>query len=182
MTQTVLHIDASARDEGSVTRELSRKVVASFADATILRRDLAATPLPQVNKVWVEATFTAPDERSADQNAALELSDALVDELQSADKIVIGTPIYNFSIPAALKLWIDQVARVGRTFEYTAEGPRGLLSDKEAVVVVAAGGTPIGSDADYATPYLKHVLAFLGIHNVTVVKKDELEAYIARAA
>jgi len=182
MTQTILHIDASARNEGSVTRDLSRKVADAFPQAKILRRDLADAVIPQIDEAWVGATFTPPDQRSDDQKAALALSDILVDELERADKIIIGTPIYNFSVPAALKLWIDQVARAGRTFEYTEKGPRGLLSDKEVIIAVAAGGTAIGSDVDYATPYLRHFMGFLGLTNVTVVTQDSLAAFTDQAA
>lgn len=182
MTQTILHLDASARHEGSVTRDLSQKLTKAFANATVTRRDLAANPVPQIDEQWVGATFTPPDQRSAEQKSALALSDILVDELEQADKIIIGTPIYNFSIPSALKAWVDQVARAGRTFEYTAQGPRGLLSGKEVIIAVSAGGTAIGSDIDFATPYLTHVFNFLGLTNVTFVTKDEVEAFTANAA
>ncbi len=182
MTQTILHIDASARNAGSVTRDLSQRVVDAFPGATILRRDLAEVHLPQLDETWVGATFTPPDQRSADQQAALHLSDALVDELERADTLVIGTPIYNFSVPAALKLWIDQIARAGRTFEYTDQGPRGLLADKQVILAIASGGTAIGSEVDFATPYLTHVLGFLGLTDVTVVTQDSLAAFTARAA
>ncbi|MEM9845232.1 MAG: NAD(P)H-dependent oxidoreductase [Pseudomonadota bacterium] len=182
MPHAILHIDASAREADSITRVLSQKVVEAFPQATILRRDLADAPLPQIDETWVGATFTPPEQRTEDHRAALRLSDTLVDELESADTIVIGTPIYNFSVPAALKLWIDQVARVGRTFEYTAEGPNGLLKGKKVVIAIAAGGTVIGSQIDFATPYLKHFMGFLGLTDVTVVTQDDVAGFIARAA
>lgn len=182
MPHTILHIDASARDTGSITRDLSKQLVGTFPTANILRRDLGDAPLPQIDETWVGATFTPPDQRSEDQKTALQLSDTLVDELENADTIVIGTPIYNFFVPASLKLWIDQVARVGRTFEYTAEGPKGLLKGKKVIVAIASGGTSIGSDADHATPYLKHVLRFLGITDVKIVTQDSLAEFTADAA
>lgn len=182
MTQTVLHIDASARSKGSATRDMSRKIVDALTAERVIRRDLAAAPLPQVDETWVAATFTPKDQRSGLQNDALGLSDTLVDELERADTIVIGTPIYNFTAPAALKAWIDQVARVGRTFEYTAEGARGLLSDKSVIVAIASGGTTLGSDIDFATPYLRHIMGFLGLTDVSIVTQDDIETFVQRAA
>lgn len=173
----ILHIDASARTIGSATRALSANVVSRISDgpATVTRRDLG-TPLPFIDETWVGATFTPPADRTTAQHEKLALSDSLVDELERADTIVIGTPIYNFGVPAALKAWVDQVARVGRTFNYTAEGPKGLLTGKRAVIAVASGGTEIGSDLDFATGYLRHVLGFLGIDDVTVVTGDTVDA------
>ena len=91
-----------------------------------------------------------------------------MDELVAADVVVIGTPIYNFSIPASLKAWVDMVARARKTFRYTENGPVGLLSDKKAYIVVASGGVKVGSPADFATPYLRHALSFVGITDVDV--------------
>jgi FMN-dependent NADH-azoreductase len=93
----------------------------------------------------------------------------LIAELEAADTIVIGVPLYNFGIPAALKAWIDLIARARRTFRYTEAGPEGLLKDKKAYLVVASGGVPVGSDYDFATGYLRHVLGFVGITDVTVI-------------
>lgn len=106
------------------------------------------------------------------QRAALSVSDTLIKELQSADTIVIGVPIYNFSIPASLKAWIDQVARAGVTFKYTETGPEGLLTGKRAVLVVSSGGVAVGSDYDFATGYMRHVLGFIGITDVDIVAAD----------
>ena len=125
---------------------------------------------------WIGANFTLADDRTADQRAILSTSNSLVEELQRNDVIVLSVPIYNFSIPAALKLWVDQVARAGLTFRYTENGPIGLLEGKKAVILVASGGTQVGSEIDFATPYPKHVLGFLGIHDVEVVAADQLMA------
>ena len=183
MSRTVLHIDASARTQNSITRELSAKVVDRLSPETVVRRDLAQ-PLPLISETWVNANFTPADDRDAEQRDVLSLSDTLVQELQDADTIVIGVPIYNFSVPAVLKAWIDQVARAGVTFQYTENGPKGLLEGKRAIIVVASGGTPVGSEIDFATGYLQHVLGFIGIHDIELVKADrtavDLEA--ARAA
>lgn len=184
MTSTVLHIDSSARAENSVTRTLSAEITAKLGADRVIRRDLA-TPLPLLDEAWVGANFTPADQRSADQKALLAQSDALIAELQEAETIVIGAPIYNFSVPSTLKAWIDLVARVGVTFRYTAAGPIGLLEGKRAIIAVASGGTQAGSDIDFATTYLRHVLGFIGITNVEMVAADQLsmdaEGSMARA-
>ncbi|WP_271951444.1 FMN-dependent NADH-azoreductase [Ruegeria faecimaris] len=173
MTKTILHIDASARREGSTTRDLSARIVNHLGADRIIRRDLA-TPLPLLTEAWVSANFTPADQRSAMQQDQLSLSDELVTELQQADTLVIGLPIYNFSVPAAFKAWIDLIARVGVTFSYSESGPKGLLDGKRAVLAVASGGTAVGSDVDFATTYAKHVLGFIGIHDVEIVAADQL--------
>ncbi len=173
MTKTILHIDASARREGSATRELSDRIVKHLNAGRIIRRDLA-TPLPLLTEDWIAANFTPADQRDEAQRDQLSLSDDLVTELQQADTIVIGLPIYNFSVPAAFKAWIDLVARVGLTFSYTENGPKGLLEGKRAVLAIASGGTAVGSDIDFATDYAKHVLGFIGINNVDVVAADRM--------
>jgi len=117
----------------------------------------------------VGANFTDPDARTGGQRAQLAASDALIAELEAADQMVIGVPVYNFAIPAALKAWVDLVARARRTFRYSEAGPEGLLKGKTAWLVVASGGTPLDSEIDFATPYLKHVLAFIGITDVRVI-------------
>ncbi|MEP0153872.1 NAD(P)H-dependent oxidoreductase [Pseudophaeobacter sp.] len=173
MTSTVLHIDSSARTENSVTRSLSAEITGRLAPETVIRRDLA-TPLPLLDEAWVGANFTPADQRSDEQKALLAQSDALIAELKQADTIVIGTPIYNFSVPSTLKAWIDLVARVGVTFNYTETGPVGLLEGKRAIIAVASGGTQAGSDIDFATTYLRHVLGFIGITDVELVAADQL--------
>ncbi len=184
MTSTVLHIDSSARSENSVTRSLSAEITARLSPEHVIRRDLAA-PLPLLDEAWVDANFTPADQRSDAQKALLAQSDALIAELKQADTIVIGTPIYNFSVPSTLKAWIDLVARVGVTFRYTETGPIGLLEGKRAIIAVASGGTQAGSDIDFATTYLRHVLGFIGITDVALVAADQLsmdaEGSMARA-
>jgi len=151
----------------------------------VVTRDLADTPLPQITEDWVNANFTPADDRTNAQKAVLAQSDALVAELEAADTVVIGLPIYNFGVPAALKAWIDLVARAGRTFKYTENGPVGLLEGKRAIVAVASGGTQAGSEIDFATPYVRHVLGFIGITEVEFVSADQLmidaDASLARA-
>lgn len=169
---TVLHIDSSARTDGSVTRQLSAAAVRQIG-GPIIRRDLSAA-LPHLTEAWVSANFTPTDARDATQTDTLALSDALASELKEADVIVIGAPLYNFGIPAALRAWIDLVARAGLTFRYTETGPVGLLEGKRAVIVTATGGTAAGSEADFATGYLRHFLGFLGISDVEIIAADQM--------
>ncbi|MCB4457552.1 FMN-dependent NADH-azoreductase [Leisingera sp. McT4-56] len=173
MTTTVLHIDSSARTEGSISRDLSAQITARLGADNVIRRDLAV-PLPLLDGAWIGANFTPADQRSEADKQLLALSDSLVEELKQADTIVIGTPIYNFSVPSTLKAWIDLVARVGVTFRYEETGPIGLLEGKRAIIAVASGGTQAGSDIDFATTYLRHVLGFIGITEVEIVAADAL--------
>ena len=184
MTHTVLHIDASARTQGSTSRDLTAKIVARLNADTVIRRDLTSA-LPHLTEDWINANFTPADDRDAVQRDLLSLSDQLVDEAIAADTLVIGVPIYNFAVPASLKAWIDLMARVGRTFTYTETGPEGLLKGKRAIIAVASGGTQVGSDIDFATGYLRHMLGFIGITDVQFVAADALmmdaDAAMARA-
>lgn len=173
MPLNILRLDASARKTGSVSRALTDRIIARHQGATLTIRDLSDS-LPHVDETWIGANFTPADDRTDAQRETLALSDSLVDELAAADVLVIGLPIYNFGVPAGLKAWIDMVARVGRTFEYTAQGPRGLLVGKRAIVAVASGGTEMGSPIDFASGYIRHILGFLGIQDVTFVAADRL--------
>ena len=175
MTRTVLRIDSSARHEGSVSRQLADRVIERLGPDRVIVRDLAETPLPQVTGTWITAArSTPPDERSEAQLEETAQSDALIEEMRAADVLVIGLPMYNFMVPASLKAWIDLVARAGLTFRYTAEGPEGLMEGKRAILAVASGGTEVGSPGDFATPYMRHVLGFLGIEDVQIVASDRV--------
>lgn len=173
----ILRIDASARTEGSVSRQLADRLLANTS-SSITQRDLAAG-IPHLDATWAGATFTPPEARNAEQNEALTLSDTMLSEVQNADVIVISAPIYNFTIPSTLKAWLDHLARVGVSFHYTENGPEGLLADKRVVVVMASGGTPLGAPYEFASPYLKHMFGFMGITDVEVIIStgaDGLEA------
>lgn len=173
----VLHIDASMRRGGSVSRTLSDQAVGRYKaeGATVTTRDLA-DGIGLIDEAWIGANFTDPAERSDAQRGVLSNSEALVAEVKAADVIVIGVPIYNFGVPAALKAWIDQICRARETFRYTETGPVGLLQGKRAILVVASGGTEAESAIDFATPYMRHVLGFIGITDVEVIAADKLMA------
>lgn len=181
MTQ-ILHIDASARYQDSQSRMLSKKLTEHLiqtepSGARRSYRDISQG-LPFIDEDMIAAYYTPKDQLSEAQRAKIELSDRLVDELEQADVLVIGTPMYNFSVPAAFKAWIDLVARVGRTFRYSENGPIGLLENKRAFVVVTTGGTALGSSIDHLSNYVRHVLGFLGIEDVTVIAADELNKHL----
>ncbi|MGR3617312.1 MAG: FMN-dependent NADH-azoreductase [Paracoccaceae bacterium] len=172
MTQTLLHIDSSARFSDSASRILTSRIVEHQSPAITISRDLTETPIPQLTEAWLNANFTPADARTDAQKAQLETSDALVKELQAADTIVIGLPMYNFSMPASLKAWIDMIARVGVTFQYTENGPVGLLEGKRAIIAYASGGVPQGSPVDFASDYIRHFLGFIGITEVEFVSAE----------
>ena len=172
MTTRILEISASPRQGDSISRLLTRDLLKALedrhGDVEITRRDVSAG-LPFVDAEWVVATNTPAEDRTAAQREALAFSDTLVDELKAADVVVIGAPIHNFSVPAALKAWIDMVARVRLTFRYTENGPVGMLENKKAYVLSPSGGVPVGSPVDFATPYLRHALSFIGIDDVEII-------------
>lgn len=171
---TLLRIDSSARTQGSVTRDLTARITNAYAGAQVVYRDLAATPVPQISESWVTANFTPPEDRTDAQIETLARSEDLLAEVEAADILVIGLPVYNFAPPAALKAWVDNVARAGRSFRYTADGPEGLLTGKRAILALASGGTAEGSEIDFASTYMRHILGFIGITDVTVIAADQM--------
>jgi FMN-dependent NADH-azoreductase len=175
---TILHLDSSGRQTGSLTRRHSAALAQSLAEksgAQVIHCDLCAAGLPFVNEEMIGGYFTPAADRTASQSAAIQASDALVAELAAADEVVIGLPIYNFHVPAVFKAWADQVARMGVSFTFNENGPVGLLKDRPVHVVLAYGGTTIGSEMDYATPWLKAFLGFLGIKDVRLLSAPDLE-------
>lgn len=172
---TILHITASIRDGESVSRSLSSKLVDGLREksgADVITRDLSKNDLPYMDADRFAANLAPYAERDDDQHELAKIADTLIDELKQADTIVIGTPIYNFTMPSTLKAWADLVARAGTTFKYTETGPQGLMTGKKAYVAIASGGTPVGSEIDFLTPWLKFFLGFLGITDVELVAAD----------
>lgn len=172
---TILHITASIRSDESISRGLSTRIVEGLAErenAEIITRDLADNTLPYVSAERFAANGTPPAERTAEQQQLAAIADELIEELQRADTIVMGIPIYNFGVPATVKAWADLVARAGTTFKYTENGPVGLLEGKKVYLAVASGGTAVGSAIDFMTPWLKQFLGFLGLTDVEIVAAD----------
>jgi FMN-dependent NADH-azoreductase len=180
----ILTINSSARGQGSVSKQLVDELVTALEDregrVQVTHRDLSAG-LPFVHEEWVAANYTPAEDRSDAQRKTLALSDSLVAEIQAADVLVIGVPVYNFSIPATLKTWVDLVARARLTFRYTEHGPEGLVKGKKAYLAVATGGVTVDSAVDFATPYLRHVLGFIGITDVEVVAAERINNDAAAA-
>lgn len=174
MSLTVLHIDASVAGDTSRSRAASHAQVDRLTPSKVIRRDLVSDPLPYIDNLWTEARLKAHEDLSPTEKDSLALSDSLVAELEAADVIVIGLPVYNFASPANLKAWMDLVARPRVTFRYTENGPEGLLKGKKAIVTVASGGVPVGSDMDFASRHLVVFLNFLGISDIEVIDVKEL--------
>lgn len=172
---TLLHIDSSPLYGRSVSRQLTEAFVAqwksSHPDGTVVDRDLTATPIPPVTAEWVGAVYTPEEGRTQEQKELLTLSDTLIAELERADEYVFGVPMHNFGVPSVLKLWIDQISRVGRTFSYADGTPKGLLKGKKATFIIATGGvydaqTQMAS-FNFVEPYLRSVFGFLGVTDAT---------------
>ena len=174
----VLQINASARTQGSNSTRLADDIAARLRarhpHANLKLRDLAVTPHPVLDEAALGALFTPAEQRSAEQAARVAEDDALIAELQAADVLVLGVPMYNFGVPAQLKNWIDAIARVGVTFRYTEKGPEGLLKGKKVYAALARGGRYRDTPADTQVPYLKTVLGFLGITDVHFVYAEGL--------
>lgn len=164
---SILKVLASPRGDSSVSRKLADQLISALGSDQVVTRDIS-TGVPVVDGAWIGAAYGGEDK------TPLATSEVLVAEVQAADHIVIATPIWNFGVPAALKAWIDQIARAGVTFKYAENGPEGMLMGKKATIIISSGGTESGSAVDFATPYLKHVLGFIGIHDVDVVAADRL--------
>jgi FMN-dependent NADH-azoreductase len=175
----ILRIDSSSSQSHSITRRLGDEVVRRlnrrYPGADLLERDLTSG-VDFLSEGWVQANMTNADERTRAQREFLAVSDQLVSELDSADVILITAPVYNFSIPAVLKAWIDMVCRTRLTFRYTENGPEGLLRDRPVYLVMASGGIPFGSTADFASGYLRHILGFMGIRDVRCVYAEGTSA------
>jgi len=172
---TLLHVDSSPLYGRSVSRELTAAFVtqwkASHRDGAVIDRDLNASAISPVTKEWVGAVYTPEEAQTPDQKKLLALSDSLIAELEQADEYVIGVPMHNFGVPSVLKLWIDQIARVGKTFSYADGKPKGLIIGKKATFIIATGGiydaqTQMAS-FNFVEPYLRSLFGFLGLTEVT---------------
>ena len=178
MTQPmkILRVDSSAKTENSESRRLTDRIIDGLKtngkSLNVTVRDLNQS-LPQVNTAWIEANNTPSDDQTDEHKKTLELSNMLVGEIEAADTLIIGVALYNFSITASLKLWIDLVCRARKTFAYVDGSPKGLMTGKKAIICFASGGTPFESDIDFASGYLKHILGFIGITDVIFISADK---------
>jgi FMN-dependent NADH-azoreductase len=177
----ILQIHSSARADGSHSSRLAHTIVERIraalpddVDAAITLRDLGRTPHPELNETALQALFTPAEQRTAEQADRVALDDALIAELQAADVVVLGVPMYNFGVPAPLKNWIDAISRAGVTFRYTEQGPEGLLKGKKVYVALTRGGQYRNTPADTQVPYLKTVLSFLGMTDIQFVYAEGL--------
>jgi FMN-dependent NADH-azoreductase len=169
---TLLQINASLAGANGQSSRLAERFVtdwiAKHPGGHVVKRDLAADPVPHLTAERFQAFLSQPEARTSEQKAATEYSDALIEELKGADTLVFAVPMYNFSVPSTLRAYFDHIARAGVTFRYTATGPEGLLKGKKAYVFITRGG--IYTDGlDTQTPYLKQFLAFIGITDVHFV-------------
>jgi FMN-dependent NADH-azoreductase len=185
----LLHIDSSPRDQRSRSRQLTREFIAAWQQAhptdTVTYRDIGRYPIPHVNEAWIVAGYTPPEQRSSELWEAIRFSDQLVDELLTADIYVIGVPMYNYSIPSTLKAYIDQIVRIGRTFNFLPENLENpympLVLGKKMYVITARGSSGYGVGEPYEAlnfqdPYLRAIFGLIGITDITFihVEKDEV--------
>lgn len=178
----ILQVNSSARvfenDQGShssrLANELSTRLLAERAGARLTVRDLARTPHPVLDEAALGALFTPAGQRTPEQAARVALDDALIAEIQAADVVVLGVPMYNFGISAQLKNWIDAIARARVTFQYTEKGPVGLLTGKTVYLVLARGGIYRDTPSDSQVPYLRSVLGFLGMTDLHFIYAEGL--------
>lgn len=174
---TLLHLDASPRGERSSSRRLGQKFLTSWRHAhpnsRVIVRDIGREPPPFVTEAWVEGAYAPAEQQSTAARNAIAVSNAYVDELLSAHEIVITTPMYNLTVPAALKAWIDQIVRAGRTFGKTEKGFQGLVQGKRVIVMVASGSdfrlTTPGGAYNFLEPYLRAIFGFIGITQIEFV-------------
>ncbi|MEO6745497.1 MAG: NAD(P)H-dependent oxidoreductase [Caldimonas sp.] len=163
----------STRLAGTVVDRLRAAATDGQAIAVTVR-DLGQTPHPELNEATLQALFTPSEQRTPAQAARVALDDALIAELQAADVVVLGVPMYNFGVPAALKNWIDAISRAKVTFQYTANGPEGLLKGKKIYVVLTRGGQYRNTPSDTQVPYLRTVLSFLGMTDIQFIYAEGL--------
>ena len=166
---TVLKIDSSAREKGSNSRIVSDYLVQQLVlqeGQQVIERDLVKHPLPPMSPQDLMGVHGSQDDERPSLQRHLAISNELIAELQQADTLVLGVAMYNFSVPAYLKQWIDYICRAGVSFRYTENGPEGLAGVKRAFIVTASGGTPIGSDMDFASRYVENICRFLGVAEV----------------
>ncbi|OYE01311.1 FMN-dependent NADH-azoreductase [Nostoc sp. 'Peltigera membranacea cyanobiont' 232] len=184
----ILHIDSSPRAERSHSRELSKEFVSAWRAAhpedAIAYRDLGHHPVPHVDEAWIAAAFSPPETHTRELAEAIRISDELVDEFLAADRYVFGVPMYNFNIPSTFKAYIDQIVRINRTVALNAQGFKGLVEGKKAVIITARGGdfSPASPAVayDFQEPYLRTIFGFIGITDIQFINANRLNEGDAR--
>jgi FMN-dependent NADH-azoreductase len=174
LLQLKTSIFASAGESSRLADEFVTRWRAAHLQSRVIVRDLAANPAPHLTAERFLAFSSKPETRSGEQQAALDYSNELIEELRQADEIVIAAPMYNFGIPSSLKAYFDHVARSGVTFRYTPDGPVGLLQNKRVTVIATRGGFYVGATKDAASQYLRDFLAFVGLRNIEFVYAEGL--------
>jgi len=178
IVKSLLQINASLHSGQGQSSLLASQFVENWQrsnpDGHVVVRDLAAQPVPHLTAERFQAFGTAPQNRSPEQEAFVADSDELIGELMAADLVVFGLPMYNFGIPSTLKAWIDHVARAGKTFRYTENGPVGLLADRPVYLFAARGGHYKGTPRDTQTAYMSHFLNFIGLRDIEFVYAEGL--------
>lgn len=177
----ILHLISSSRGGASNSLQLGNAIVEklqfAYAGSTVVHHDLTATPFPHLEEVHLQSFFTPQEQLTPELTAAVQHSDAAIAELLEADIVVIGAPMYNFSIPSTLKSWIDHIARAGKTFSYSENGPVGLIKGKKIYLAITSGGVytegPM-QQFDFTERYLRAVLSFMGMTDVTVIRAEGL--------
>ncbi len=185
---SILHIDSSPRGERSHSRELSKEFVSGWKAAhpedAIAYRDLGHHPVPHVNEAWIAAAFSPPETHTPELAEAIRISDELVDEFLAADRYVFGVPMYNFNIPSTFKAYIDQIVRINRTVAVEAQGFKGLVEGKKAVIITARGGdfraTSPAAAYDFQEPYLRTIFGFIGLTDIQFINANSLNEGDAR--
>jgi len=179
----ILHIDSSGRLSNSLSRKLTSYMITKLKQKTqkkVIYRDIGSGHgLAYVNNNIAEALFIPDNERSNLQKEELKPSDEVIKEALDSDIWVIGIPVYNFSMPATFKTWADMLARLKVTFQYNENGPEGLLKNKKVFIIVTSGGTEVGSEIDFLTPWLRHYMKFIGIEDLTIIQPNEHSVDIA---
>ncbi|MBE9107556.1 FMN-dependent NADH-azoreductase [Nostoc cf. edaphicum LEGE 07299] len=184
----ILHIDSSPRGERSHSRELSKEFVSSWKAAhpedAIAYRDIGRHPVPHVHEAWIAAAFSPPETHTPELTEALRISNELVDEFLAADRYVFGVPMYNFNIPSTFKAYIDQIVRINRTVAIEAQGFKGLVQGKKAVIITARGGdfSPTSPFVayDFQEPYLRTIFGFIGLTDIQFINANSLNEGDAR--
>lgn len=179
----ILHIDSSPRGDRSISRSLTKAFISKWQAAhpqdTVTYRDIGRYPVPHVDEPWIAAAFSPSENRTPELQAAIKVSDELIDEFLAADFYAFGIPMYNFGIPSTFKAYVDQILRVGRTFIVTDNGGyEGLVKNKKMLIITARGGSyPEGTpmaDLDFQEPYLRAAFNFVGITDITFIHADSL--------